>query len=103
MVWRNFSWAPVNLGHPKQLLCQIKVVNVRPCMNHAISAAVRCLAKLLMALMVDITLFMSLFSIYVIPLNLSKIQVNINGYSICPDCGACFNCGPGRAASQLHA
>jgi hypothetical protein len=41
-----------------------------------------------MGSMVDITLFVSLFSIYVILLNLFKIQVNINGYAICPDCGA---------------
>jgi len=41
--------------------------------------------------------------IYVILLNLSEIQVNINGYAICPDCGAYFNCGPGGAASQSHA
>ena len=47
MVWRNFGWAPANLGHPKQFLCQIKVVNVRPCTNHTISTVVMCLARLL--------------------------------------------------------
>jgi len=87
MVWRNFSWGPANLGHPKQFLCQIRVVNVMLCMNHAISTVVRCLTrplwpvnelqgcnhKLLMTLMVDITLFMSSFSIYVILLNLNVL------------------------------
>jgi len=53
--------------------------------------------------MVDITLFVSSFSIYVILLNLSEIQVNINGYAICPDCGACLNRGSGGAASKLYA
>ena len=66
-----------------------------------------CNCKLLMASMVDITLFMSSFLIYVILLNINvllavQIQVNINNYAICPDCGAHFNCEPGGAASKCH-
>jgi len=71
-----------------------------------------CNRKLLMTSMVDITLFVSSFSIYVILLNLnvllavrnsSQYSINtINSYAICPDRGARFNCGPGRAASKYH-
>jgi hypothetical protein len=42
----------------------------------------------------------SSFSIYVILLNLSEIQVNINGYAMHPDCGARFNCGPDGAGTK---
>ena len=46
--------------------------------------------------MVDITLFVSSFSIYVILLNLNVLLAVQNS------CGARFNCGPGRAASKYH-